>query len=694
MLAEADCRDLLARTDREAETFKYLVHYFVEGVEDSNRDRMLSEISERLLTLADSAVRTAEAKDSSEYYYSVLRFADFRKEKLSDIIKEYGAVVSELSLVEAGEGDTTSLRKQKESVAERLFNSLLTSFGDTGAYTELTDYLTSGYADRDIAALSLSALTLGLLYFYDSGKIRVLLDVIENSEDERMTSRALVGLVFALLIHDGRIRRDSSITARLSLWGDSIDIYRRLKQTLRVIAGTRDTERVTSKIKDEVLPELMKLRPQIMEKLSGADLSEMDMEAMQDNPEWEDMLHKNGLDKKMQELTEMHSEGADFMMFTFSNLKHFPFFNSASNWFLPFDAGHSAIALPDDMKPVIDLMQQSGGVICDSDLYSLALSAARMPEPQRKIISSQLSMQQSQLSEELKSRNLTTSTPAFDTEVLKVVRDLYRFFKLFRKREGFIDPFARPLSFTDMPVIGDLMKEEEVLELIGEFYFRRGFYAEALPLLRMLSEVRNEDASIWEKIGYCFQSLGKNREALDAYTKASLLRAPGPWLIKKLAVVNRLLGNIDEAINCYRQVLDMDPDNFAVIFNLGTLELDAGNPEAALSHFYHANYIRPSAQKVLRAIAWAELVNGNFEKSADYYNKVISMKPSASDYMNAGHARLLLGQYKEAINFYRLSASDRPEDFRLAFLSDLPQLLESGLDRNTILLALEAALTR
>ena len=52
----------------------------------------------------------------------------------------------------------------------------------------------------------------------------------------------------------------------------------------------------------------------------------MDFESgmLENNPEWEEMLEKNGLADKMRELTEMQSEGADLMMVTFSNLKGFP----------------------------------------------------------------------------------------------------------------------------------------------------------------------------------------------------------------------------------------------------------------------------------------------------------------------------------------------------------------------------------
>ena len=143
-----------------------------------------------------------------------------------------------------------------------------------------------------------------------------------------------------------------------------------------------------------------------------------------------------------------------------------------------------------------------------------------------------MSAQADQFKEESRSALPSSNAPQFDIETLKSVRDLYRFFKLFRKREGLKDPFARPLCFTELPVIGEMMNDNEMLELIGEFYFKRGYYADALPLFVSLSTDRAEDASLWEKIGFCHQSENRLNPALEAYEKASLLKSPLTFLCK------------------------------------------------------------------------------------------------------------------------------------------------------------------
>lgn len=691
MLEQSGLKGLLNRLENCRETYRYMVHYLLEGARDDGRNKMLSDLLENLRLLADMSVRAVRSVDSPEYYYSVLRFNNYKRERLSDILSEYGKVASELGLAEAADNDTGEIRKQRESIQERLFNTLFTSLGAETDCNDLVRYLNSGYADEDAVALCISAMTLSLLYFYDKAKINSLLDIYDNSESDRIRARALTGILFAMIDNSRRMESDSSLMSRLVLWNDSLETYRHLRELIRIIVGTRDTERVANKMKEEVIPELMKLRPEILRKLREGEV-ELDASMLENNPEWEEMLDQSGLTKKMQELSEMQSDGADLMMVTFSNLKQFPFFNKAVNWFLPFDSRHTELNLDDEMRKFIDMLGNAGGMVCNSDMYSLALASAQMPHAQRQMIAGQLSAQFEQLNEQIKTAAPNSSTPVFDVEALKAVRDLYRFFKLFRKKDGFRDPFARPLDFTHMPIVGNLMREGDVLHIIGEFYFKRGYYPEALPLFLSLSESEGDDCTIWEKIGFCYQSANDYANAAKAYDKAALLRSPGPWLTKKLAYVNRRLGNHAKAAEYYQSALEMEPDNVGLLMNVGNSLLETGDLAGALTHFYHANYISENNPKALRAIAWVEFLNGNFAKSSDYYGRVISQGASASDYLNAGHAKLMQSDYKEAVNFYRLAAQDSKTELAMAFNNDLDVLQRLGADRVTALLILDSAL--
>lgn len=679
LLDATGLRSQLTKVDKIEETYSYMVRFLLDGAIDNSRSRLLDDMSSQLRSLADMALRASRTPDSSDYYYSVLRFMRLRNERLSEIITDYGKISSEMDLAELAGNYTAEMRSKRESDLGRMFDALLVSYGNDSEYAELASFIKSGYADHNVASQTISAMTLSLLMFYDRRKFETLIDIYENTDDEDIAARTLVGILFAMIANESRIRSDAAIMARLTLWNDSIITYSRLREVLKYIVGTRDTERVANKMRDEVIPEIMKLRPDLIKSMQNIK-GEVDPSMLEDNPEWEKIMENSELTRKMQELQDMQSDGADILMVTFSNLKQFPFFNKASNWFLPFDSRHTELSLPDSIRGFVDVVAGSGALICDSDLYSLALAANKLPAAQRDMISSQMAGHMNQIKEENKDTLGEHNSREFNSEALKVVRDLYRFFKLFRKREGFYDPFAKPLSLDSLPVVGEMMAEDEILRLFGEFYFKRGFYAEALPMFVSLADDEHEDATLWEKIGLCHQSQSHFAEALEAYGKAALLKTPGPWLTSRLAYVNRRLGNFKAAAEYYSQAAEMDPDNISLIMNTGNTLLEAGDIKGALSQFYHANYLRADSQKILRALAWVELLNGNFDKSADFYARIITSDPRESDYLNAGHAELLRGNYREALNYYRLSAASGASEFELAFNSDLDTITGLGAD--------------
>ena len=76
---------------------------------------------------------------------------------------------------------------------------------------------------------------------------------------------------------------------------------------------------------------MMKLRPEI-EKLGRKPL---DPEAMEENPEWAELLDKSGISDKLKELQEIQEDGGDVMMVTFSKLKTFPFSTTYQTGFCP-----------------------------------------------------------------------------------------------------------------------------------------------------------------------------------------------------------------------------------------------------------------------------------------------------------------------------------------------------------------------
>lgn len=638
------------------ETYKYMIHYLVEGYADKGRDEMLSELINDLRTINDSILRNSIMADSPDVYSSTKRFGNIRKVSLYQRLENYIDAYSNAMLA-AGTDSASQYQKKSEEALDALFSYVWTMFG---AREEEYRFLSKAVTEYDhpfaFKAQMISALLLGCLSYYDKNAFTALIDIYEADIDQKLSARALTAIVLVVASNPERIKKDPKLKARLSLWQDSIISYRRLREVLMNVIRTRDTERISSKMKNEVLPELMKLRPDILNKLKNVS-EESDMEMLDINPEWEEILNKNGLGDKIKELTEMQMEGADVMMVAFSNLKNFPFFNTVSNWFLPFTNNHSEIASLSNEFGAFNELLDMDGVMCDSDRYSFAFSLNKMPEAQRKMMTERMNEQMTQLKEVMADRKLKSSVPEFDSEVTKYVRDIYRFFKLFRRKADFNDPFKNPIDFRSLPFLNDVLSDMEIVNLVGEFYFKRGYYAEALPMLMLIEKENPQDNLLWEKIGYCHNALNNVSEAILWYKKAELLNPESLWLIKKLAVCYRMTGKYSDAAEYYAKALEADPDNYSLLMSAGNCLLEAGDYQAAIANYYHADYVKPERLSSWRALGWAELLNGNKLKSLGYYEKIIgSGNATANDNLNAGHLYYLTGNLKKAVGCYKTCA--------------------------------------
>ncbi len=668
------------------DTYKYMIHYMVEGYDDSGRESMISDIREQLKTINDSLERNRIMADSSGIYYATRRFESIRKATLAGRLSDYRAALSKALLAEGTDGSLHIIRESDEALSS-LFTYVWTMYGmPSEEYFLLREALKSEDIPFGAKSQIISALLLGNLEYYDRNGLTALIDIYEADIDERISARALTAIVLILAAHPERIKNDSKLSARLSLWKDSIVTYRRMREVLMSIIRSRDTQRISSKMQNEVLPELMKLRPEILSKLKNIT-RDSDIEMLDTNPEWEELLSKNGLGDKLKELTEMQMDGGDVMMMAFSNLKSYPFFNNVGNWFIPFSSKHSEIlGLGDNTLGGFSYMLDMEGVMCDSDKYSFALSLARMTEEQRKMMSSRMEEQMKQIKVAIADKHLKSSVPKFDGEVTRYIRDIYRFFKLYQRKGEFNDPFAKPLDFMNLPVVADILDDEEIMNLVGEFYFKRGYHAEALGILLHQDQTNPADPLRWEKIGYCYNSLNNFEKATAWYRKAELLNPDSEWLVKKLAMCNRLLGRLDEAMEYYDKALQYSPDNYSLQMNTGNCLLEMGKAEEALSHYYHADYIKPDKPSTLRAIAWGELQAGDYQKSIDYYQKICNLpEATQSDFINAGHAYYISGDLKKGVELYVRSIRQpggSVEGFEREILNDMEMLNKKGKDTN------------
>lgn len=669
--------ELAARLNHLEETYRYMREYFLNAVPDDNLADNLADLQAGLRMIARRiAVERRQPTDTSSY------FAARRTERalpttLASRIEEYLSLQSALVTVLSDGGNPATLRRQAEKALEGVFEKAwildLDSRDDLrDTYALLIDNSTESPVTAPFELISqvVTGRMLGALAYCDPATFHFLLDLYANVNDERLEARILVALVLLLRRWPDVAADDRALARRLDLFSDSLVDYMRLRDVIMTLIRTRDTDRVARMMKEDLIPSLMKSSPKIMETLRNANLSD-DLAELEENPEWQRIIRETGLDKKLMELTEMQSEGLDVMMQTFSNLKQFSFFRNAANWFLPFSLEHSALARfssagGDVFSPLLD----SAAGLCDSDKYSLTLSLLQMPAGQMMALTSQMEAQMAELKAESDSLALRQSRIDFNSEATRFCRDLYRFMKLFPRREDYYDIFSRPFEFEGVPVVERLINEREVITLIAEFYFKAGYYAEALPLYRTLAESGSVDGHILEKIGYCWQVAGEHLAALENYEKAELFTSDASkaslWLIRKLALCNKLLGRFDKAAGYYRQALERKPDDTRLMLNLAEMLLLSGKRDDAMLTYHKAEYLHPDDPAIIRALVRAEVRGGiireeeNPESLHDGYEAAETLmlklsllqEPTPEDHIMSGHIAWLRGQRRRSISEY------------------------------------------
>lgn len=654
------------------ETYKYLVKFFIQGSRDDSRQKTLRDISSALWDLALDVKINSDRFRQGEMIFDAIRWCASQNLTLLESVNEY-----QLTLLKINGNSSPAATTLRERALQNVFRSAWASGSLRQDLDALTEILASEPAEDsfELHSMVTAGLWLSLLRIYDPTKLELLVRHYNSTEDQRLQARLLVSILTIANHHHAEIGSDQRILEAVRSIGESLVNYPKLRFSILELVKTLDTERVSAKFRDDIIPELTKRSSGIIDKIkrSGGDI--FDITDIEDNPQWANALEESGLGKKLREFSEMQSDGADVMMQPFAQLKNFPFFNTVDNWFLPFSADRLELRSlhESECTPILKMLEMPG-FFCDSDKYSLALSLSHVPAPQLKALGAQLEAGLSQMKEDMKSRALKSTAVAFDTEAISYIRNLYRFVKLFRRRGEFPDIFSSPFEFRNLPGFETVTSELEIRELVAEFYFRAQYYKEALPLFETMIEEKGNAPILYEKAGYCRQRLGQYDKALEWYRKRALLSSESQWLMRRMAYCLRNLGEYAEAADIYLRLLENDPENLNLILQAGHNLLKSGKKEDALSQYYKATYYAPQNIDALRSIVWVELLLNHTEKSRAYINKVEEASGSlnARDHINKGHSLLLDGDIKGAVEEYRKAseAEDAQEDLSATLVSD------------------------
>ncbi len=687
---------LRERLNELEQTYKTMLNYMEEGVEDPQREKVYADLIRALYKLFDDISVQLQTQYAQGFYYDKKRVFEAQEPKpdfdrLAHSLEEVAGKQALNSVLGENNEQGISLEKEKEAITKQIFDYIWLSNDCCKEEKEiLSELLSNKLNPISTQCLIIAALTLNLLETFDESKIEILLESCEH-ENEEIRQRAIIGTLLTLRKYDQRLHLYPEINNRLGHLSEDNSFIKCVINILLQFIISKDTEKITRRINEEIIPEMMKINPILSKKIKLEDL--MSDSGLDDkNPEWQNFIEEAGLNDKLQEFSELQMSGADVMHSSFAHLKTFPFFNEISNWFLPFSTDNSVFLSPSG-KPELNEMAEAifkSSFLCNSDKYSLYLSVMQMPESIRKMMTGQFSTEATAI-KELQSTELPDSEKKAKDIANQYIRDLYRFYKLHPRKHYFEDIFEVPVEFYKVKTISGFISDEKNLQAIGEYYFSKDHYKEAADIFSKLLRIIPGNDVFFQKRAYCMQMTGQLEDALNDYLTAESLNPSNSWIIKKIASCYRILKKPENALIYYKKAVQQNPDNLSIQLNIGHCYLELKNYQEALKYYFKVEYLDSSSIKAWRPVAWCSFLAGKYQQSMDYYDKILNAKPDGLDYLNAGHVYLVTKNIKKATQLYASAVKNFGafSKFSDTFNSDIPDLVSAGVDKTNIPLLLD-----
>ncbi len=692
--------------------YRYMLDYMLCGAEDPNRDTIYGGLVADTYTVLDKLKRMFLERDTPTLYYNVVRYVKLNHLRLETLVERYyeelnvsdnivAAMLTE-EHAEPTEKKSRSRKKDKattrrlEGIERDIFNYMWTVFPLTRSDKELAlNFLLGTVATSQCKVMMVSGVMMGILEFYDDEKLDLLMSVYDQSEDVKLTAIALIGILITLYKY-----RYRGLTTRaknhLEALKDREDWIPNLKIAYIELIRTRDTERIAKTMREEILPDISGLQTDIFGKLEKGDFTANNLESISYNPEWEKMLDKSGIADKIKKMNELQAEGADVFMSTFCNLKSFPFFNDIANWFVPFNMEHSELIDADEAwAEMLGQFVQSLPYLCDSDKYSFMLSLCMIPGGKQGQMYHEFKKYKTVAYEAMMEME-GQKNDAMRSAINSFLQNAYRFFKLFRRKGEFFDPFKDGgTNLLKVECLDEDFTDEEMLSTISEFYFAREYWDDALYGFNKLNKLSVLSSQNFEKIGFCYEHLEDYDKALEYYHQAEFFEPDNNWLINRLAKCYRKKKDYKQAFSYLKKIVDQDPTVVDNCLALGYCYLALEEYEDAITQFYSVEYNSPDPKVGWRPLAWALFLNGEYESSLSYYDKLLSDSPTGTDYLNAGHAYLASKQVRDAVVCYMKSIARSKltvDSFLEMMKKDMSYLEKVGVTKSEVSLIIDSIL--
>jgi hypothetical protein len=257
---------------------------------------LLSDLFKGLVQIIDTQKQSLYLKDQvrkqAEIYTNLLRysFTDYQdpdRDKIySKLLKSLYGIIDELKINLVAENRFLAINTLKQetnyeflSEREKIENEVLKNKPCKESNTLFRQIWLSGYLapekmllldklveSPDISwvneSLVVSALTISNLMYFDERKMLYLFKFYYRGID-KVWQRAMVGLVLNAYFYSERLKEFPEIMEYIDLIKKQKDFNINLEYVILQIIRTRETEKISRKLHDEIIPEVAKFKPKI-----------------------------------------------------------------------------------------------------------------------------------------------------------------------------------------------------------------------------------------------------------------------------------------------------------------------------------------------------------------------------------------------------------------------------------------------
>jgi hypothetical protein len=462
--------------------YGYMLQYAQQGMDDPNRKLFYQQTLRSAYELTDATnIALLALKKSGSYFDRIRTFTLQPAKAYSELEMQLETFTEDVTTApllyheeKRRQAEMGKIHQAHESALSELFyKTWTTPFWTDNEAREATSLLQSMLVSTNDLAVMVSAITLSLLRVFDAKKFHFLLEAYKH-ENLQVSQRALVGMVICMTKHERRIPLYPEVTSRLSLLCEEEGFQKNLHTIQMQLLITRETTKIDKKMREEIIPEMIKNSKQLNDPKFRFDESE---EPEDRNPEWEEWMDKSGMNDKIKELGEWQMAGADVYMSSFAQLKHYPFFHEIPHWFYPFDLSlpmlsplekefnHSAFS---PLKLIVH-----SDYFCNSDKYSFALAILEMPKSMRDMSMQQME-DQARMNEEQRDKLEALMKQKKEAKGIsrQYIQDLYRFFKLWKRQEE-EDIFQWKFNLWENPLFGEALQAPDFTKEMADYLLQK-----------------------------------------------------------------------------------------------------------------------------------------------------------------------------------------------------------------------------